>query len=40
MINQWYNHEKYSFILQIHELRELLSLTQQNLTNTIHQVKP
>ncbi|CAF2841057.1 unnamed protein product [Rotaria sp. Silwood2] len=41
MIHQqsaWHDHEKYAFSLQIHELQEILKMTRQHLTNTIHQL--
>ncbi|CAM4744978.1 unnamed protein product [Rotaria magnacalcarata] len=34
----WHDHEKYTLSLQIQELRQILKITQQNLTNTIHQL--
>jgi len=34
-----FDQEKLSLILQINELYHIINLTQQNLTNTIHQVK-
>ncbi len=42
MLNQKvieHDQEKYSLVLQINELYHIIHLTQQNLTNTIHQVK-
>lgn len=34
-----FDQEKYSLVLQISELHHIIHLTQQNLTNLIHQVK-
>jgi hypothetical protein len=42
MINQqlaWQDKEKKTLILQIRELRQILHMTRQNLTNTIDQVE-
>jgi len=42
MINQqlaWQDQEKKTLILQIRELRQILHMTRQNLTNTIDQVE-
>ena len=42
MINQklvWHEHDKRIFTIQIRELQETLSITQQNLTDTVQQVK-
>jgi len=33
-----FEEEKFSLILQINELYQIIDLTQQNLTNAIHQV--
>jgi len=33
-----FEQEKFSLILQINELYQIIDLTQQNLTNAIHQV--